>query len=241
MRNSIFRLGLFLLSAYFLASCAASHSGYMVNSASLSSNNFHYVQTDAFASAKCTYFLGLGGVQHDALVGEAKQNLYYKTGLLDNQVLANVTVNWKTKFSWFGLVITSKCTVTADIVEFDSAQGVRRKNKIVQEDPVSNNNNNTENINSAPDTTPAPGTSLLVRELLPIEQLNNLGVRIKDIASTPLSVTALTTEEQEKFILLFKEYFRAFQVLPNKTLKTNNLVISIDELGSYYDAYLSLQ
>mgnify|MGYP006083186359 CR=1 FL=1 len=130
--------------------------------------------------------------------------------------------------------LSTYCNVTL------RAQGVRLKNKTVLENPMSNNNN-AENINSAPDTTPAPGTSLLAGELLPIEQLNNLGVRIKDIASTPQSVTALTTEEQEKFILLFKEYFRAFQVLPNKTLKTNNLVISIDELGSYYDAYLSLQ
>ena len=120
-----------------------------------------------------------------------------------------------------------------ETLEFDSAQGVRRKNKIVQEDPISTNN--AENINLAPDK------SSIIRELLPIEQLNNLGVRIKDIASTPQSVTALTTEEREKFILLFKEYFRAFQVLQQKdNLKTNYLVITIEELGNYYGAYLSL-
>jgi len=119
MKNIIFRLALVLLATSFMSSCVATHSGYMVNSASLSSNNFHYVRTDARAKASATYFLGIGGYQHRALVAEAKQILIAKTGLSDNQALANVTVNWKTKITFLGLVLTKTCSISADIVEFE--------------------------------------------------------------------------------------------------------------------------
>jgi len=133
MKNLTFRSGLFLISVYFLASCAASHSGYMQGSASLSSNNFRYVKTNVFASAQCIYFLGLGGYAHEALVGEAKQNLYLKSGLKNNQAYANITVNWKTQITFLGFIVRRVCTVSADIVEFNSEQGLSSGNSIVTE------------------------------------------------------------------------------------------------------------
>jgi hypothetical protein len=102
----------------FLSSCAAFHSGYLANSAALSSGNFKYVIMDAQGTSKATYFLGIGGLARTALVSEAKENLLDKYPLNDNQVLVNVTVNWKHSYYPFLLLVTNKCTVTADIVEF---------------------------------------------------------------------------------------------------------------------------
>ena len=87
-------------------------------------DNFNYVKTNVFASAECTYFLGLGGYAHEALVGEAKQNLYLKSGLENNQAYANITVNWKTQVTFLGFIVRRVCTVSADIVEFHSGQGL---------------------------------------------------------------------------------------------------------------------
>jgi hypothetical protein len=99
-------------------SCAF-HGGYMNNSASLSTNNFQYVKYDAQGSAMVVYIFGLGGNDKMALVNEAKKNLLENNPLSPNQTLVNLTVNFKQSFVFF--VITNRCTVTADIVEFNSA------------------------------------------------------------------------------------------------------------------------
>lgn len=108
-----------ILSAFWLTSgCVAYHNGYMISSASLQSNNFEYVKFNVSGSAQATYFLGIGGFYKDALVAEAKINLETYNQILPSQTLANVTVNWKTKVTWLGLVTSKRCVVTADIVEF---------------------------------------------------------------------------------------------------------------------------
>ena len=230
MKSAIFRLCAVFLISYIMTSCAASHSGNMLNSASLSTDNFYYVKTNVFASAECTYFLGLGGYEHEALVGEAKQNLYLKTRLSNNQALANVTVSWKTQVTFLGFVVRRKCTISADVVEFTSEQNASQKNRTVVE---------------SPELTKETVVVMNSNAGLPksITELNNLGSRIKVIASTPKSIADLDSEQQKIFKSLFKEYFRAFQSLPQaqkKKINSNDLVISAEELGSYYQAYLSL-
>lgn len=100
-------------------SCAF-HGGYMSNSASLSTNNFQYVKYDAQGTAMAVYIFGLGGNDKIALVNEAKKDLLEKNPLKSNQTLVNLTVNFKQSFVFF--VITNRCTVTADIVEFNSSK-----------------------------------------------------------------------------------------------------------------------
>ena len=212
MKNSVFRLCIAFLVSYIMISCAASHSGNMLNSASLSSDNFYYVKTNVFASAECTYFLGLGGYEHEALVGEAKQNLHLKTRLSDNQALANVTVSWKTQVTFLGFIVRRKCTLSADVVEFKSEQTTSQKNRTVDE--TTELTNETE-----------VATKLNARLYKSVTELNNLGSRVKVIASTPKSVADLDSEQQEIFKGLFKEYFRAFQSLPDaekKKIKSND-------------------
>ncbi len=97
-------------------SCAM-HNGYMVNSASLSSSNFKYVNKEVTGTAIASYVIGIGGISKATLVGLAKQNLIEYYPLKENQALANITINWKTTYV-LPFAITNRCTITADIVEF---------------------------------------------------------------------------------------------------------------------------
>jgi hypothetical protein len=99
-----------------LGGCAI-HMGIMNNSAALGGSNFKYTQQSISGHAEATYVFAIGGLNHEALVDEAKQNMLKDHPLQPNQALANVTVNWKNAF--YLVVIKSKCTVTADIVEFE--------------------------------------------------------------------------------------------------------------------------
>ena len=115
-RNLSFAFFSFLLIVC-LASCAAVHSGYMNNSASLSQPNFTYVQRNVQGSSTATYFLGIGGLGKETLVNSAKMNMMDVALLKDNQALVNTTVNFKNSV-YLGLLVTVTCTVTADVVEF---------------------------------------------------------------------------------------------------------------------------
>ncbi len=114
MRKHIKFIAIALIAA-FLPGCAM-HTGYMNNSASLSAANFSYTKQNLQGFAETWYVFGIGGLEKEALVEEAKRDMLKDFELKPNQVLANVTVNWKNSF--FVVVTSSKCTVTADIVEF---------------------------------------------------------------------------------------------------------------------------
>lgn len=116
-RNSPIIL-LFLPILLSLNSCIALHSGYITNSAALSRGNFKYVTMDAQGTSKALYIWGIGGLDRNAMVSEAKEKLLDQYPLEDNQALVNVTVNWKSSFYLLFPLATKKCTVTADIVEF---------------------------------------------------------------------------------------------------------------------------
>ena len=73
--------------------------------------------------ANATYILGIGGFGRQALVSEAKEQMRLDEPLGDNEDYANITVNWKTSYVLFGLIMNVKCTVTADIVKFKKTTG----------------------------------------------------------------------------------------------------------------------
>lgn len=114
MKN-IIKISTLILVISALSSCAV-HNGSMNNSASLNDANFRYVQQDLSGKAQTIKVLGIGGLGDDALVADAKKEMLSATELQANQALVNVTVNWKR--SWVFFVRKSKCTVTADVVEF---------------------------------------------------------------------------------------------------------------------------
>ena len=115
MKNLI-RIALLAAFPLFFGGCAV-HIGTMTDSAALGHANFNYTQTSISGSAEATYVFGFGGLHHEAIVDEAKRNMLKDHPLKPNQALANVTVNWRNAV--YVVVIKSRCTVTADIVEFD--------------------------------------------------------------------------------------------------------------------------
>ena len=117
MRKVLLRLSFIVCLTVMFSSCAAGLTGYMNNSASLNANNYTYVKKDLQGMSQATYVLGIGGMNREAIVAEAKQKMLENYTLQDGQTLANTTVNFKYS-NFLGIVSTTKCYVTADIVEF---------------------------------------------------------------------------------------------------------------------------
>ncbi|HPE57878.1 MAG TPA: hypothetical protein P5514_06170 [Bacteroidales bacterium] len=113
--KKVLQISILAVIAIFLSSCAM-HTGYMNNSASLTEANFSYVKQSISGYAEAMYVFGIGGLEKEALVQEAKAQMLKENPLGPNQTLANITVNWKNSF--FVIVNMSKVTVTADVVEF---------------------------------------------------------------------------------------------------------------------------
>ena len=116
MKTTI-KISVITICLAILSSCAV-HSGLMSNSAQLSHANFKYVQKDLCGTSQTTRVLGFGGVFKADMVEKAKKDMLKEYELKANQALANVTVDWK--HSRYLLVKFTKCTVSADVVEFVS-------------------------------------------------------------------------------------------------------------------------
>ncbi len=117
MKKNILSSIIAVIIAVLVSSCSATHSGYMANSAALSSANFSYLKQNINGQATATYVLGIGGLAKATLVDNAKQRMLENNPLKSNQTFANLTVNFKNSY-YLGLFAKVKCTVTADIVEF---------------------------------------------------------------------------------------------------------------------------
>ena len=114
--KKVIKLLVVLIVVLSFSSCGI-HSGYMDGSTSLSQSNFSYTQKSISGTSSTLMVFGIGGLGKGAIVEEAKKDMLKKHPLKSNQSLANITVNWKSSF--YFIVMTNKCTVTADIVEFN--------------------------------------------------------------------------------------------------------------------------
>ena len=112
------RLKLFgiIASLLILSSCAF-HSGMMTGNASLSGDDFEILSIES-GTSKTTHVFGIGGLKHQALVFEAKKNMYKSSPLKKGQAYANVSVDFKR--STYLFINTTIVTVTADLVQFGS-------------------------------------------------------------------------------------------------------------------------
>jgi hypothetical protein len=115
MKNKIISLFTLFVLSMLITSCAI-NSGYINSSASLSSANFKYVKL-AKGSSETSKFLGLGGLEVDMLLANAKSNMFENYPLKDNQTYANFCVDFLNSNILY-LVKKQKVTITADIVEF---------------------------------------------------------------------------------------------------------------------------
>lgn len=113
--KTLIKISMFAILVSMLSSCAI-HTGLMDSSAYLSQPNFDYVKQNICGSCQTTRVLGFGGLFKADLVEIAKKEMLTQHELQSNQALANVTVDWK--HSRFLLAKTTKCTVSADVVEF---------------------------------------------------------------------------------------------------------------------------
>ncbi|TAE86011.1 MAG: hypothetical protein EAY81_06070 [Bacteroidetes bacterium] len=71
----------------------------------------------AKGTAETSYIIGLGGLSKEALVYEAKKNLYSRYPLTKGMALGNVTVDFKT--TWLLFVLKRKVHISADIIDFN--------------------------------------------------------------------------------------------------------------------------
>ena len=108
---------LFLFLIPIILSSCATHIGIMSGNASISDANFN-VAGLAIGTAKTQHILGFGGLGKDALILEAKRNLYTNYPLKKGQALANVTVDIKRSF--FPFVMNTKAIISADVIDFNS-------------------------------------------------------------------------------------------------------------------------
>lgn len=100
-----------------LTSCAV-HNGTYDSGVALTNNRFRVVGT-AEGQAGTTYVLWIGGLGKDALVAEAKKNLYSRYPLTKGMILANVTVDFKQSF--FFVAGATLVTVSGDVIDFNPA------------------------------------------------------------------------------------------------------------------------
>ena len=107
-----------VVSILVLSSCVSMHTGLTASSASLSKNNFTYIAKNVQGSASVTQYISLIPGTKNALVNDAKQEILKKYPLKDNQALSNITIDFKSSLILGPVIRKTKCTVTADIVEF---------------------------------------------------------------------------------------------------------------------------
>lgn len=116
-KNKIIPLTLIIL---MITSSCAFHIGTMSGNADLHGNSFELIDI-AVGRASTLRVFGIGGLKKDAIVLEAKQNLYKNNPLKTGQAFANVTVDFK--ISHYLIVTKSDITISADIVQFNSQNG----------------------------------------------------------------------------------------------------------------------
>jgi hypothetical protein len=78
----------------------------------------------AYGSAKTVHVFGIGGLNTESLVKDAKANMYAVHPLAKGQAYANLSVDFATKFFFF--VVVTKVKLSADIIE----TGSERSNKL---------------------------------------------------------------------------------------------------------------
>ena len=102
----------FILFMLLLSSCAF-HHGMMTSNPNYNSPDYE-LSSMALGTSETVKFLGIGGLEKDALVLEAKKNMYAGFPLEKGQSYANLTVDFKN--SYFIIFSKTLVTISADIV-----------------------------------------------------------------------------------------------------------------------------
>ena len=113
------KLLLFFFPFSLIISSCAYHIGYVGGGSGVITNNDFANISFAYGSAKTMHVLGIGGNKKDALVLEAKRDLYKNADLQAGQVIGQTTVDFKT--TWILVVAVTRVTISAEIIDFSSS------------------------------------------------------------------------------------------------------------------------
>lgn len=116
------RLLCFSLAALAMSSCAI-HTGNTTGNAAVTNDNFRIMDL-AIGQAQTKQVFGIGGLNPDALVLEAKTAMYGNHPLSAGQMYANITVDYKRSF--YFIVVTTLVTVSADVVQFNPSEAQKK-------------------------------------------------------------------------------------------------------------------
>jgi len=109
---------IFLSVVCLLASCAI-HDGMLSSPTSLANPSCERIGT-AYGSSKTWQLFGIGGTQRDALVLDAKEEMYRNFSLVPGQHYDFVTVDFKRSF--FPFFSSTQVVVSADILDCNSGE-----------------------------------------------------------------------------------------------------------------------
>ncbi|WP_109832438.1 DUF6567 family protein [Reichenbachiella versicolor] len=107
------------VSINLLSSCSYHLGSVSGGSAVITNDKFKSIDY-AFGTSRTTNFLGIGGNSKDALVLEAKRNLFLNSDIQLGQVLGQTTTDFKRTI--FFPLFTTKVLVSAEIIDFTSKE-----------------------------------------------------------------------------------------------------------------------
>jgi hypothetical protein len=119
-----------------LLSACAIHTGNTSSNAAVTDENFRIMDL-VYGQAQTTQVFGFGGLKPDALVLDAKREMYRNHPLEAGQMFANITVDYKRSF--YLIVVTTMVTVSADVIQFNPTEEQKKEdvfsNQIEQDFP----------------------------------------------------------------------------------------------------------
>lgn len=125
----------FLLLIFVSTSCAHHYGSMSAGSASITNDNFSKIRF-AYGTSKITHVFGIGGNRKDALVLEAKRNMYQNCDLQLGEAIGQTTVD--AKRSYFFPILTTKITVSAEIINFSEDTQNEKESKLELEKFINN-------------------------------------------------------------------------------------------------------
>lgn len=115
--KTLARLSLAIILSVVIFSCSFHVGTSGAGSAMITNNNFATIDF-AYGTAKTLNFMGIGANKKEALVLEAKRNLYLNYELGPGQALGNVTVDFKRTIIFPFLV--TRVTLSAEVIDFSA-------------------------------------------------------------------------------------------------------------------------
>ncbi len=114
-----------LFSIILLSSCSSVYYGNMTNNTIVDKGNFSYSGIRS-GTASCFYVMGIGGMNHSALISEAKEKMLQENPLRRNEALVNQIVEWQNTY-YFPFFVRITCIISAEVVKFDETDAERLK------------------------------------------------------------------------------------------------------------------